>query len=67
MCQRGFRALPSKSESGRCANEAFVRGFPQNEPFVRVFPQKVKVQDVKINFVGSFHQKLATSSWQDDA
>ena len=31
MCKRSFRArLPSKSASGRCGNEAFVRDFLQN-------------------------------------
>ena len=38
MWNRSFRErLPSKSESGRCETEAFVRDFPQ----------KVKVEDVK--------------------
>jgi len=38
MWKRSFGAsLPSKSESGRCENEAFVRDFPP----------KVKAEDVK--------------------
>ena len=39
MWKRSFGAsLPSKSESGRCENEAFVRDFPP----------KVKAEDVKM-------------------
>ena len=45
---------PSKSESWRCENEAFVRDVYEseswrceNEAFVRDLPEKVKVEDVK--------------------
>ena len=59
MWKRSFGARPpSKSESWRCENEAFVRDSPQkseswrceNEAFVRDNPQKVKVEDVKTKF-----------------
>ena len=41
MWNRSFPAkLPSKSESGRCENEAFVRDFPQKV--------KLKLEDVKM-------------------
>ena len=52
MWQQSFRArLPSKSESWRCENEAFVRDVPQKvswrcKIFVPTFPERVKVEDV---------------------
>ena len=53
MWKRSFRArLPSKSESGRCGNEAFVRDCPheiwsgrcRNKAFVRDFLQNLKLE-----------------------
>ena len=50
------REFPSKSESGRCENEAFVQDFPskkseswrcKNEAFVRDVPQNLNIEDVK--------------------
>ena len=57
-CETSLRARPpSKSESGRCENEAFMRDFPHNlkaedvkcesEAFVRDLPQNLTVEDVK--------------------
>ena len=53
--KNAFRArLPSRSESGRCENEAFMRDFPQNlkaedvkcenEAFMRDHPENLKVE-----------------------
>ena len=53
MWKRSFRArLPSKSESGRCENKAFVQDFPQ----------KLKGENVK----RSFHARLSskTERWK---
>ena len=56
MWKRSFRAKPpSKSESGRCENEAFVRDLPENMKVEDVKtklsfsdrPQNLKVEDVK--------------------
>ena len=53
MWERSFRArLPSKSESGRCGNEAFVRDLPQN----------LKVEDVKTKRLCESSPK--TSKWK---
>ena len=47
--KQSFRVRsPSKSESGRCENEAFVRDIPpKDEALVRDLPQNLKVEDVK--------------------
>jgi hypothetical protein len=56
--QNAFHArFPSKSESGRCENEAFVRDFPQ----------KVKMEDVKRSFRARRSSKSVSGRCENEA
>ena len=58
MWKRSFRArLPSKSESWRCENEAFVRDSPQN----------LEVEDVKTTLSCKTSFKFESSSGENEA
>ena len=70
MWKRSFCARhPSKSQSGRCGNEAFVRDIHQNlkerhgnEAFVRDIHQNIKVEDVETKL--SCKTSIKISKWK---
>ena len=61
--QNAFRAkLPSKSESGRCDNEAFVRDSPQN---LKVEDAKTQFSSLCLDIPLLWHPSALTSLWFD--